>query len=182
MMKSLKEWATIIRALECGEQTVLLRKGGILEASSGFIVESDKFLLFPTVEHQGYSNIKEQFHGLLDRIQAEQRQEDGIMLTSYARVLADADLHSVKIIEELSKFHIWSKSYVDERIKWKAEKPIKALFLQVYNIPPLTVDMNPEYRGCKSWIDVDTQIPDGKSVLSKTEIESRLEEFRKLVH
>jgi len=52
MMNALKEWATIVNALENGDQTVLLRKGGILEDSSGFVVESEKFFLFPTFEHQ----------------------------------------------------------------------------------------------------------------------------------
>ena len=52
MMNALKEWATVVNALENGDQTVLLRKGGILEDSSGFVVESEKFFLFPTFEHQ----------------------------------------------------------------------------------------------------------------------------------
>ena len=51
-MNGLKEWATVVKALEHGKQTVILRKGGILETASGFIIESKKFLLFPTWEHQ----------------------------------------------------------------------------------------------------------------------------------
>jgi len=50
MMNALKEWATVVNALENGDQTVLLRKGGILEDSSGFVVESEKFFLFPTFD------------------------------------------------------------------------------------------------------------------------------------
>ena len=34
-MNALKEWATVVRALEQGKQTVILRKGGILETASG---------------------------------------------------------------------------------------------------------------------------------------------------
>ena len=48
MMEGLKEWATVVKALEQGKQTVILRKGGILETASGFNVESKKFFLFPT--------------------------------------------------------------------------------------------------------------------------------------
>ena len=50
-MKALKEWATVVKALENGNQTILLRKGGILE-TTGFNVNSKKFFLFPTYEHQ----------------------------------------------------------------------------------------------------------------------------------
>ena len=35
-MEGLKEWATVVKALEQGKQTVILRKGGILETASGF--------------------------------------------------------------------------------------------------------------------------------------------------
>jgi len=45
-MDALKEWATVVKALENGEQTVILRKGGILETASGFKIEAKKFLLF----------------------------------------------------------------------------------------------------------------------------------------
>ena len=36
LVESLKEWATVVKALEAGDQTVILRKGGILETASGF--------------------------------------------------------------------------------------------------------------------------------------------------
>ena len=56
-MNALKEWATVVNALENGDQTVLLRKGGILEDSSGFVVESEKFFLFPTFEPVSYTHL-----------------------------------------------------------------------------------------------------------------------------
>ena len=46
MMEGLKEWATVVKALEQGKQTVILRKGGILETASGFNVESTKVSAF----------------------------------------------------------------------------------------------------------------------------------------
>ena len=46
MMYGLKEWATVVKALEQGKQTVILRKGGILETASGFNIESKNFFYF----------------------------------------------------------------------------------------------------------------------------------------
>jgi len=46
MMNALKEWATVVNALETGDQTVLLRKGGILEDSSGFVMKAKSFFYF----------------------------------------------------------------------------------------------------------------------------------------
>ena len=52
-MNGLKEWATVVKALELGKQTVILRKGGILETASGFNIESNAVsythLTLPTI-------------------------------------------------------------------------------------------------------------------------------------
>ena len=69
-MESLKEWATVISALENGDQTVLLRKGGILDVASGFRIESKKCILFPTQEHQEYNHIKPEFHKYLEQVKS----------------------------------------------------------------------------------------------------------------
>lgn len=172
-MKALKEWSAVIGALESGKQTVLLRKGGILEAASGFKVESKKFLLYPTAEHQGDTNIREEFHHLINRPRK---------LTSYAKVLAEADVDSKDIIDKLSKFHIWSEAYTDKRMMWQPEKPIKALFLKTYKIPEIVIPVKPEYKGCKSWIDTDTKIQDGTPVLNDNIIQSRLTEFEEIIN
>ena len=50
--KALKEWAAVCRALEEGRQSVLLRKGGIIEETRDFALVERRFLLFPTYEHQ----------------------------------------------------------------------------------------------------------------------------------
>ena len=66
-MEGLKEWATVVKALEQGKQTVILRKGGILETASGFEIESKKFLLFPTWEHQEIKHVKPEYHDFLNQ-------------------------------------------------------------------------------------------------------------------
>ena len=179
-MKSLKEWSSVIGALESGDQTVLLRKGGIMETASGFKLESDRFLLFPTAEHQGHANIKKQFQNRLEQARADPPKDGWNRITSYAEVLAEADINSEEILGKLSKFHIWSEAYIDERRRWKEEKPMKALFLRVYRIPERSIPLKPEYQGCKSWIDINDEIPDGEPVLSVAEIESRLREFKEI--
>ena len=44
----LKEWSVIIEALGRGDQIILLRKGGISEATRRFTVSHDEFFLYPT--------------------------------------------------------------------------------------------------------------------------------------
>jgi hypothetical protein len=179
-MHALKEWATVVQALEAGEQTVLLRKGGILEAASGFVVESKKFLLFPTFEHQSEANIKPQFHKYLDFVRNNKPSEGSNIITSYAEILAEVDLISAEKIKNMSEFHIWSDQHIKTRVDWMPQKAVKAVFLKTYKIPPINVPIKPEYQGCKSWIDINANLESGKPVLSKLELESRLSRFREI--
>lgn len=179
-MESLKEWATIVKALESGKQTVLLRKGGILETASGFKVESSKFLLYPTWEHQEFYHIKPEFHNFLEDVKNNPPQEGFNTITSFAEVLDEADISSEKTIEELSPFHIWSDSYIKERRNWKPERPMKAVFLQVYKIPEIEISLKPEYQGCKSWININEEILEGQPVLNSEDIQSSMKKFKEI--
>ena len=80
MMNALKEWATVVKALEQGKQTVILRKGGILETASGFNIESKKFFLFPTWEHQETKHVKPEFHNFLTDVLNKNQMKDSIKL------------------------------------------------------------------------------------------------------
>ena len=181
-MKALKEWATVITALENGDQTVLLRKGGILETASGFKVEDKKFVLFPTYEHQDNSSLKSQFYRYLADVR-EQKPRDGFnRITSYAEVLAESDISSMDIIEKLSDFHIWSESYMVERMNWMPQKPMTVLFLKVYKISPVEIPVLPDYHGCKSWIELNVNAETGSAVLDEADLQQRLSEFRSIVN
>ena len=181
-MKALKEWATIITALENGDQTILLRKGGILETASGFKVESKKFVLFPTYEHQDNSSLKSQFYRYLADVR-EQKPRDGFnRITSFAEVLAEHDVSSIQKIEELSDFHIWSDSYIVERMNWMPQKPMTVIFLKVCKISPTEIPILPEYHGCKSWIELNVNAESGSAVLNEAELQQKLSEFRSIVN
>ena len=182
LMYALKEWSTIVTALENGEQTVILRKGGILETESGFKIEAKKFLLFPTFEHQEEKNLKPQFHNYLDIVKQNRPQNEHNKITSYAEVVDEVDIISKEKINALSLFHIWSDSYIDERVNWMSEKPIKTVFLKVYKIPEIEIPIKSEYHGCKSWININEDIQTGKPVLSEEELNSRLQKFKEIVN
>lgn len=181
-MKALKEWATVVKALENGNQTVLLRKGGILETSSGFVLESKKFFLFPTYEHQQHDSLKSQFYGYLSDVRENQPKKGVNKITSYAEVLEESDITDMEKIGELSSFHIWSDSYITERMSWMPEKPMKAIFLKVYKIEESKVPVLPEYQGCKSWIDINVNVETGRSVLSEQELNEKLGRFREIIN
>ncbi len=181
-MDALKEWATVVKALENGKQTVILRKGGILETASGFEIDAKKFFLFPTFEHQEAKNLKPQFHNYLDEVKENKPENEHNNITSYAEVINEIDINSNEKIKALSPFHIWSDSYINDRMNWMPDKPIKAVFLKVYKIPQFQIPIKSEYHGCKSWIKINEDIQGGKSVLNDEELQSRLEKFKEIVN
>ncbi len=181
MMNTLKEWATVVKALEQGKQTVILRKGGILETASGFNIESKKFFLFPTWEHQETKHVKPEFHNFLTDVLNKKPDEGFNKITSYAEILFEKDIDSTDIINELSSFHVWSESYIEERRNWMPEKPMKAVFLKTSIIPEFDLEMKSEFQGCKSWIEINSNLQDGRSALEDNEIEQRLQKFKEIV-
>ncbi len=189
-MEGLKEWATVVKALEQGKQTVILRKGGILETASGFKIESKKFFLFPTWEHQEPKHVKPEFHDFLNEVLDKKPKEGFNKISSYAEVLFEKDIESDEIINQLSSFHIWSDSYIQERRNWKPEKPMKAVFLKIIKIPEFDLPLKSEFSGCKSWIELNSNFQDTEwmirrrqreLVLKDSEIEDKLQEFKEIV-
>jgi hypothetical protein len=182
MMHALKEWATVVKALEEGKQTVILRKGGILETASGFNIESKKFFLFPTWEHQETKHVKPEFHEFLNSVLNKKPEEGFNKISSYAEILFEKDIESNNVINNLSSFHVWSDSYIQERRNWMPEKPMKAVFLKIIKIPEFNLPLQPEFSGCKSWIELNSNFQEGELALKDNKIEERLQKFKEIVN
>ena len=159
-MLALKEWSIICKALEDGNQTILLRKGGILEYKKGFEIRQKSFLLFPTLEHQAEEYLQSKYLQTYDLLLRGNKSEDIQNKTNtlwvLARIEAIQEFHDHEKLPELEKYHIWNEKYVNMRMNYNPKKPMNALLLRVYKLPqPISIDINPEWAGCKSWIDID---------------------------
>lgn len=160
-MLALKEWSIICKALEEGNQTILLRKGGILEYKKGFEISQKSFLLYPTLEHQAaeylQSKYLQTYKLILAENKSEQLEKKTNIVRSIARIEAIQEFHDHKLLPKLEKYHIWNEKYVNMRMNYNPKKPMNALMLRVYKLPqPISIDVNPEWAGCKSWINIDT--------------------------
>lgn len=175
MAAMLKEWSSVVGALESGEQSVLLRKGGILETASGFRIESRRFWLYPTWEHQTPGNVREEFRQHLER---ERPPHGTNTITSYAEVAEEADVESSDAVRSLEPLHIWSREYVEARRGWEPQRPLKAILLRVFRTPPVSIPVLAEYSGCKSWLDLDQEAGGGRPVLDDTRAADIMERFR----
>lgn len=159
-MLALKEWSIICKAMEEGKQTILLRKGGILEYKKGFEISQKLFLLYPTLEHQAaeylQSNYLQEYELLLKRNSSEIVQDKVNTLRIMARIEAMQEFHDHELLSKLEKYHIWNEKYVNMRMNYNPKKPMNALLLRIYKLSqPISINVNPEWAGCKSWIDIE---------------------------
>lgn len=149
-----KEWAAICRALACGRQDVILRKGGILEPGGRFQVEQSEFLLLPTFLHQSPEQLIPEARDLLDGIEAD-RPPDGSLRFTHAATVREA-MH-VRSLDDLAPFrhrHVWADAVVAERFhRWRDE--LHLLVVDVRPLAsPLTIPWEDRFGGCRSWIDL----------------------------
>ena len=159
-MLALKEWSIICKAMEEGKQTILLRKGGILEYKKGFEISQKLFLLYPTLEHQTaeylQSNYLQEYELRLKRNSSEIVQDKVNTIRIIARIEAIQEFHDHELLSKLEKYHIWNEKYVNMRMNYNPKKPMNALLLRIYKLPqPISIDVNPGWAGCKSWIEIE---------------------------
>jgi hypothetical protein len=180
-MQALKEWAVICRALEEGRQVVLLRKGGILEYKQGFEVKHDKFLLFPTFEHQSKDHLQSDYANNLDNALKEQPAAGSNKITAYAQVVEVKEMTDRIALHSLAKYHVWNESYVNARMDYNSKKPMSVILLRVFKLDqPIMVDSKPNWAGCKSWIPIDMDAT-GKPVLNDLQFEKLAFEVKEVL-
>jgi hypothetical protein len=192
-----KEWAVTVRALAEGEQLITLRKGGIREADKRFRVEHDRFFLYPTFDHQRHdlvreSHVPELSRALEEGVWAEGEppvetlnchltgsipQPDRVRIRAWAELAGHYTITDPRCIDALSPFYVWSTDYAEKRLEWKRHHPLHVLLLRTYRIPrPVTVRVKDEYGGCRSWLELQRDLPfEGTPVLSDDEFERAAE-------
>ena len=165
MKTAFKEWAVICRALGTGQQVLILRKGGIGEEAGTFRPGHREFLFFPTGFHQSPGKVLPAAHRLLREAEADQPPPDQVTFRHFAVVTDAIRVASLSALRALRGEHIWSDAVVEERFHRWQEDAIYALIVRVYALPkPITIAMMDRYAGCKSWVDLDVDLPTAGAV------------------
>jgi hypothetical protein len=179
---ALKEWAAVIDAMEHGDQTIALRKGGIREKA--FLVEGRTFYLLPTFEHQDAELVKPQHRQNLERALAEQRSEDGLVVRTRADVVDVWEIDDATRLAALSPYHIFSDDYAATRFQWRPKQPLTVLLLRVSRLArPWRTGLPSGVGGCRSWLEVDAAAaPDiGAEAITPEEFARRAAELTGLL-
>jgi len=165
-----KEWAAVCEALADGSQSLILRKGGIIEEKGEFQPDHPRFLMVPTYWHQLGSGLKPSKLDYLRQATSRKPSDDEFVIRHFAEVDRSLQIKSHESLLRLEPFHIWSRDIIDERFRRWEKDVVHAMIVRIYELStPLTVNVLPEHRGCKSWIKLDSPISlDGaRAVLSE---------------
>jgi hypothetical protein len=142
-----KEWSLVCDALGHGEQSIILRKGGIAEGHEGFSFRHREFFLFPTFFHEQVAKVRIASANL-------PKTGDTIAVRWYAKVERVLRIDSLRIAEALAPLHILMPEVVRERFGYKDEGLHVAL-LRVFEISPSWILQNEKrFAGCRSWVDL----------------------------
>lgn len=180
---ALKEWAIAIDALEDGQTIMLLRKGGIHEQGGRFQVAHEQILLYPTYEHQQPFLLKPDYASLVVPVTSGWHPET-VIIGSWAEITDIFQVSDESIVRDLEPFHIWSESFISDRLKWKQHQPLYVLLLRVYKLPQkVEIPYCKEYGGCKSWIDLAEVVSrqGSEPILSDSKYNETVEEIRKII-
>jgi hypothetical protein len=153
-----KEWAVICRALAEGRQTIILRKGGVAEVGGEFRVEHDRFWLFPTYVHQQRAGIVAEAVPLLEQAEATQPPEEVVCLSHFAEVTNVYHVLDLAQVFKLAGFHYWSEETVRARFAYRSPG-LFVLPVRVYRAAAVELPNTPYYVGCKSWVELERELP-----------------------
>ena len=193
-----KEWAVTVRALAEGEQLLTLRKGGIREENKHFELEHERFFLYPTFDHQRNNLVRESHHPELRRALEEGvwpdeepppraliqdggiPQPDRVRMRAWAEVTDHFTINDPRVVDGSRPIYVWTPDYAEKRLNWKRRHPLHVLLLRVHRIPrPVTVRVRDEYHGCRSWVEIDRDLPfEGTPVMADEEFDRARAEIR----
>jgi len=153
---ALKEWASVVAALESGRQILLLRKGGILEQGNKnrFSITHNEFVFFPTYLHQSRGELKPEI--AFEPMAAE---PESLRISLAGMVTDILKVQAREQIDRLDDQHVWTRSLIDMRFNYKPQNPLYLMLIRAYRLhEPVSLVNTPAFAGCKSWVPLEQSI------------------------
>ncbi|MCF3648532.1 DUF1802 family protein [Synoicihabitans lomoniglobus] len=156
MFPAFKEWHAIVGALVAGEQSIILRKGGIAEGRGGFTAKSNRFWLLPTRFHAQAEKLKPAADRYLPSHDDDSSDDPPeVSLNAFAELTAHRFLTAWSKVAALNAQHLWTESTVRERFDWSKPPGIHLLTVQVHRLlTPVKFRLTAAQAGCKSWVEL----------------------------
>lgn len=170
-----KEWAIVCEAMGRGEQSVIVRKGGIAEGRSGFAFRHSEFFLFPTFFHEQVDKVR------VDRAEIPGARKGKVEIRFLAKVIAATQIASWEKAAALEPLHILQPSVVRERFDYDDAPGLHVALVRVFRLAPTWIFPDaPRYGGCRSWVTLPAHSTETRfePVLTDRSHQERLGQFR----
>ena len=172
--KALKEWATIVKALGEGKQTILIRKR---ELKSTY----DEFFLYPTFTSQTKDKFKGQFHSDFDTTMTT-RAKGKVTMEFYAQIKEVWEVAKSKKLLDLDSYYIWTSSHVEDYFQKTKDEKLYVIILRVFKLPkPAFIE--PSGPGSIVWVNLPTPISTQGlvPVLKDSEFKDTVERIKQII-
>jgi hypothetical protein len=127
----LKEWAIVCEAMGRGEQSIILRKGGLAEGRAGFGFRHPEFFLFPTFFHEQIVKVRGKDAELPKARKGE------IEIRFFAKVITATRITSWETtVAALEPLHILQPSVVRERFAYDKAPGLHVALVRVFRLTP----------------------------------------------
>lgn len=171
----LKEWAIVCEAMGRGEQSIIVRKGGIAEGRSGFAFRHSEFFLFPTYFHEQVDKVR------VEGAEIPKTRPGEVEVRFFAKVVAAEHITSWETAAALEPLHILQPSVVRERFDYDEAPGLHVALVRVFRLAPSWIFPDaPRYAGCRSWVKLPESAPATtlEPVLTNRKHEERARQFR----
>lgn len=147
-----KEWDLVSDALARGEQSLILRKGGISEGKAGFQWLHEQFFLFPSLFHEQAGQVIPDADGNTRAIPEPIAPEGKVAFSVFVETVSTGRLTDWDAVAALAPYHIWKEEIIRERFKWGDEPGISWAVVRAHELTdPWILEDRKTFGGCRSW-------------------------------
>ncbi len=147
-----KEWSLVCDLLTNGQQSLILRKGGIHEGRGGFEWKHRGFFLFPTWFHTQAEKLRGDFAATAFPPEEERTRVD---IDGYAALTQVWKVTDWARVEAIAPLHAWNEEVVRERFVYDDESCLHIALVRAWRLPRRwTFPYSKAYGGCRSWVNL----------------------------
>jgi len=137
----------VCEAMGRGEQSVIVRKGGIAEGRAGFAFRHSEFFLFPTFFHEQIEKVR------TANAEVPKARQGEIEIGFFAKVEAVKEITLWETAAALEPLHLLQPSVVRERFEYDEKPGLHVALVRVFRLEPRWIFPDtPKYGGCRSWV------------------------------
>jgi len=156
---AIKEWAIVCQALEEGKQTLLLRKGGVVEEGDQLKPEHPEFFLYPTYDHGGPDGIKADWRPRLGKLDKEAKDVKHIHFRLYAIVDSVFKITDWEVAKQFIPFTILSDQAFEKDFREGDWEGLYLFVVRVYSLAvPMDLPRKSSHEAAKIWVPLGTSL------------------------